>query len=147
MTDTPKGRVRGRPPKEGGFIALTRELDQILRALPDTTRAALAGRRAVHNKMLEDPAQVAETLRRDRASILESFRPARSRKRTEEERAAIQKRSARLSELPELIAAWPAKSASYIAKTLQGRGFFTDIATGTLRKDIATLRNLAGPVK
>lgn len=149
VTDMQKKRGRGRPPKPGGLAEMRADFDKVL---SQTEPEVLQRGRDIFgdgstNDMIGNAVQLAaETLSRDRGQMLKQARPARSRKAPDAERARILARAERLAALPMLITERPGKSASDVARILQAKGFFSDVAHRTLREDIAKLKKLAGPV-
>ena len=137
MSNSGTMRRRGRPPKAGGPLAL---LDELLKGAPPELLPEIEANIGKPNDLMRDPAEVAETLARDRAHMLKAARPARARKRTEQERAASVARADRLTVLAGVVAHWPDKSTRNIVAILDRTGRFPGISSETLRKDIDAIR-------
>ena len=138
-------RGKGRPSKDGEPSAIAM-LDSLLKGAGAAwlERAQGICGNCSTNDLTGNPAQAAETLRRDRQQMLRILRPTRARKPSQRLKESIEARVVRMKELQTKVdKITSGQSSSTIAGILQRRGMFTDVKFGTLRKDIAHLKKLA----
>ena len=96
--------------------------------------------RAINEAVTGTPEERAATVAKLRGQILRAVRKQRHRTPTEATRSKTDRLQWVENALKELR---PELSASNCAVNLKKKGFFSDVETGTLRKDIARIRKLA----
>ena len=129
MADQQAPRRRGRPPIWGA----SKRPEYLDRLGADAIRA-------INEEAFGTPEKRAAEITLQRGQILRAVRKQRHRTPTEATRSKTDRLQRIENALKELR---PELSASNCAVNLKKKGFFSDVETGTLRKDIARIRKLA----